>query len=410
MRTSRRFKRLILAAALVSAGACGDDTTSGRGADAEGPRVANLRDSGISIGDAAGGSGGVRADTDATAGGGRPTGGDAAPTPSGDAGPQPGGPDANVQACALNVSPAPGAARPTDIVWFIDASPSMRDEIETVTANLNAFAARIGGAGIDYRVVIVGPDRQIYPQRDAQEFFPICVPPPLSAQAACPDVNSERYLHVRTPLHSREALAVGLSALPDYRAFLRPGASTHVVVVTDDDERASNPDANEFDAAFAPVAPSYKLHSVVDLIGYVNGCAFDGTCSCGERRGQVYIDLSERTGGLVQSICEPDWSPIFAALEQSVVDAARIPCAYSIPTPPQGVELRPDRLNVSLTDAAGAETELYQVDGEAGCAADPLGWYYDDPAAPTQVRLCPGACGEREGSVQITFGCVVRKR
>jgi hypothetical protein len=33
-----------------------------------------------------------------------------------------------------------------------------------------------------------------------------------------------------------------------------------------------------------------------------------------------------------------------------------------------------------------------------------------DPAAPTQVRLCPGACGEREGSVQITFGCVVRKR
>ncbi len=369
---------------------------------------------------------------DALAGSDRGTAADAAgpatdaTTPSGDATiadtdarsvgdalpPGPDGPrdDARISACATLTSAAAPATRPTDIVWLIDGSPSMRQEIDTVTANLNDFAAAIGAAGIDVRVVMVGPHQMNYPERDAQDFFPICVPPPLSGAPGCPDTDGEHYRHIRCPLHSREALAVGLEHLPEYQDFLRPGASTHVVVVTDDDERGGARTAGEFDQAFSAVAPGYTFHSIVDFVGYVDGCGvFGDECSCGERRGQTYLDLSTQTGGLAHSICDADWSPIFAAISQQIVDAARIPCGYALPDRSTGLVIDPEHVNVDLT-TDGGQTALYNVGDAAGCAGDPQGWYYDDPQAPTSIRLCEGACGDRAGEVQITLGCFTRKR
>ena len=320
-------------------------------------------------------------------------------------------PDAQVGVCATLSSRGEAAARPTDIVWLIDASPSMRQEIETVIANLNTFAGAILDAGLDARVVIVGPHQSMYPQRDAQEFFPVCVPPPLSGAPGCPDTDGERYLHVRVPLHSREALSVGLENLEAFRGVLRPQAATHVVVVTDDDERSGPRLGPEFDRTFGAVAPGYVFHSVVDLVGYMDGCIFDDAgCSCGENRGQTYIDLSTSTGGVVHSICEADWGPLFAALQARVIASAIIPCAYALPPPRNGLAVDPEHVNVEFTMPDGRVTPLFNVGDAAGCAGDPVGWYYDDPAAPTQVRLCEDACGEREGEVQITLGCTIRKR
>ena len=112
---------------------------------------------------------GIPVTGDALAGSDRGTAADAAgpatdaTTPSGDATiadtdarsvgdalpPGPDGPrdDARISACATLTSAAAPATRPTDIVWLIDGSPSMRQEIDTVTANLNDFAAAIGAAG-----------------------------------------------------------------------------------------------------------------------------------------------------------------------------------------------------------------------------------------------------------------------
>jgi hypothetical protein len=42
-----------------------------------------------------------------------------------------------------------------------------------------------------------------------------------------------------------------------------------------------------------------------------------------------------------------------------------------------------------------------------GQCGDKVGWYYDDPAKPTTVVLCPKACESvaAGGSVDIAFGC-----
>lgn len=258
-------------------------------------------------------------------------------------------------------------------------------------------------------MVVVGADREACV--DGRCYYAICVPPPLSGAPGCPDTDGARYRHVRAPIHSREALDVAVEQLPAIGAFLRDGITTHVIAVTDDDI-GFGLDADEFFAAVAPTMPDMVFHSIVDEVGRLPNCGLfdEPPCSCGENRGAAYISLSDRTGGLVQSVCSPDWDPIFAALEARVVDGATIPCAFAMPELPRWLAFDPARINVDLIDADGTRSALFNVDDAAGCQRDPQGWYLDDPMAPQQLSLCPAVCGDREGDVEVEFGCVMRKR
>ena len=139
----------------------------------------------------------------------------------------------------LSVS-AQAATRPVDIVGAIDSSPSMRDEINTIQASLNDFAARIGASSLDYRVISIGSDHDLEGGVDIRELhdhIAICVPPPLSGAAGCPDTDSEGYLHVRELIHSADTLEGAINSFPTWRDLLRPEARLHFIVVSDDDHR-----------------------------------------------------------------------------------------------------------------------------------------------------------------------------
>lgn len=120
--------------------------------------------------------------------------------------------DARVIPCGEFSARARGAVEPVDIVWLIDASPSMVEEIALIEANLNDFADRISASGLDHHVVIVGADRDLC--ADGRCYFEICVPPPLSAAPGCPDTDSDRedpagnYSAIRPPLHALGAAYV----------------------------------------------------------------------------------------------------------------------------------------------------------------------------------------------------------
>ena len=59
--------------------------------------------------------------------------------------------------CGTLTQKAETKLRPADIVWIIDASPSMVDEIAAVQQNLSKFAASIASAGVDHHVVMMAP-------------------------------------------------------------------------------------------------------------------------------------------------------------------------------------------------------------------------------------------------------------
>lgn len=304
---------------------------------------------------------------------------------------------------------ADGSVRPVDIVWIVDASPSMDEEIAIIEANLNAWAARIASSGLDYRVVLIGADRAHC--TDGRCYFEICVPEPLSGAAGCPDSDSARYRHVRAPVHSGDGLDVAVATLDAWGDFLRPEAALHFVMVTDDDQ-GWGLDADEFSALLddARFGDPVRFHSVIDEVGRLPSCGLFGEpeCSCGEARGETYVQLSERTGGRVHSVCAADWDPIFAALEDAVVAEAGIPCAFDLPALPDGLGFATDRVNVDLRHGAEVEA-LANVADAAACGAQ-AGWYYDDPEAPARVHLCPAACESGADAVEIEFGCEIRKR
>ncbi len=315
--------------------------------------------------------------------------------------------DRDAGLCASASASAAPATLPVDIIWVVDGSPSMDDSIEQVEANLNAFAARIAVSDLSYRVVMIGADRDYC--ADAQCFNEICVPPPLSAVAGCPDTDSPTYLHVREGVHSSDPFDKAMELYPEYQGFLRPGAVTHYVFVTDDDA-GFGPGAEEFlaflDTATSPGFSRVQVHSIVDLVDSTLGCGFDDTCSCGAERGDEYIAVSEATSGTIHSVCTDSWEPIFDVLEERVVEGTTLPCSFSLPD--VGEELLVDRVNVLLFDESDTETLVPAVDGEAACDGA-AGWYYDNPAAPTAVSLCPASCVGLAGRVEIEFGCATVK-
>lgn len=310
------------------------------------------------------------------------------------------GPDAAL--CLAQSVEGEQAKLPVDIIWVVDTSGSMSFEATAVETNLNAFAAQIDSWDVDYRVVMVA--------KLGDGGNEVCVPPPLGGPG-CTD--GPLYRHVPQRVGSTNALERLIETYPLYQDFLREETLKYFVVVTDD-EADNDTDDVWFRAAIAGLtAPGFPPRDVMPE-GYVFhsivawGDVPNRGCDTGADIGQSYLNLTELTGGVKAKVCETDWNPIFLALQTAILDGSALPCVFDIPPPPQGETLDPNRVNVIYTPVGGAPITLSRVDS-AGACADNLGWYYDDPAVPTQIVMCPAVCelfGDGgDGNVDFQFGC-----
>ncbi len=150
-------------------------------------------------------------------------------------------------ACTSATAAAVLERLPADIIWVVDNSSSMDQEIENVKAGINAFAAFIETSGIDYRVIMLSK-RGV---GASGTRYSICVPPPLAGDAACG--NGPRFFHSSIDILSTQPLEQILGTLGQttgygptdsrggepWRDWLRIEASKTFVVVTDDNARLS---------------------------------------------------------------------------------------------------------------------------------------------------------------------------
>ena len=184
------------------------------------------------------------------------------------------------------------SARPVDIVWVIDQSGSMSQEIASVKQNMNNFAKSIAGAKNDYRVIVLA--------KRGTGSKDICIPPPLGG-ANCGD--GARFKQVSKTVASTNELSLYQSYASQIEAFMRPTSLRQIVVVTDDNSYVS---ASAFHA-WAKKRPGYNdyiFHSIVSV----------KKDWCTAKVGKVYMDLTTWTKGSWFHICNANWTQLFNTL------------------------------------------------------------------------------------------------
>jgi hypothetical protein len=98
----------------------------------------------------------------------------------------------------------------------------------------------------------------------------------------------------------------------------------------------------------------------------------------------------------------------------NVIRDASISCDFQLPLDDDSVDF--GRVNLKISDGAGNQRQLVNVDDVAGCAdSNEDGWYYvtDDGETPSQIVVCPDVCdlfaaGGVTADLQIGCATIVR--
>jgi hypothetical protein len=347
-------------------------------------------------------------------------------------------------ACTAAVEEAQATALPVDIIWIVDNSSSMEPAIAEIKQGLNAFAGIIESKSLDYQVIMLSLRNVQSPVVIAgSNRYPVCIPPPLAGDTSCGD--GARFFQSSIDIRSTQPLEQFLGTLgqtagytatdakggPPWAMHLRPQASKTIVVVTDDNARLSVTDfetfaggKNPFNSNLLPpgiLDPSwhelFKDYLFSGIYGY--GSTTDPSVKCSfpdmtqpASSGPTYTTLVQKTGGVRAKLCDgaPAWQPFFDAVAQAVIASAKLSCELAIPPPKTGT-LDPAKVNVAI-QSNGNQVYLPGVADAAACGTG-AGWYYDNPANPTKVTLCPSSCETAQASVgpgkpghiQVLFGC-----
>jgi hypothetical protein len=347
-------------------------------------------------------------------------------------------------ACAATAAEAEVILKPVDIIWVVDNSASMAPAIDELTAGLNAFAAFIASQNLDYRVIMLSYRSKTNPITiNGGTRYGVCIPPPLAGDDNCG--NGPRFFQSSIDIRSTQPLEQFLGTLDQtagytngearggeqWLGWLRPDATKTIVVVTDDNSRLS---ADQFEHFPGGQNPFNSLTLPPGILDPSRGGLFDGyvfhalygwgsdidpgvKCTYPDQTqppssGITYTDLVTRTGGTRAKICDgaSAWQPFFDAVVKAVATTSELACEIPIPDQDAGA-FDPKLVNVRIVGDAVTE-ELFKVDGPSACGPDG-GWYYDDPAAPSSIVLCPVSCDlarsqvgvGKTGRIEVLFGC-----
>lgn len=335
--------------------------------------------------------------------------------------------------------------RPVDVIFVIDNSGSMDEEIAAVRDNINRdFAAIIAQSGVDYRVIMIS--------KYGLDALSVCIEPPL-AQADCDlgidRTNSSVFYHYDQEIGSNDALCQVLStfdhadargrAPQGWQEWLRPEAHKAFVVITDDSPACTygqgesqvtfgtpgvDPfeDALQFHRAVLARSPTqfgvppdvkYQFFSIIGVAAgatpgepyFPHQSIVTKACDTAPAPGPTYQALSIVTDSLRYPVCEGrSFDSIFRVLATSVIEASQSDCEFEIPEAPQDQTFLLESANLEFRSGGGGTSQRFKQVRALNECGTKAAFYLDD-----RIRLCPTACNivkkDPAPEVQVLFGC-----
>lgn len=322
--------------------------------------------------------------------------------------------------------------KPVDIIFVIDNSGSMTEEIIGVQDNINTnFAQIIAQSGLDYRVIML--TRHGEAAGMGTRFQSVCITAPLSGNQSCTPpptqpANTSNFFHYSVEIGStnsfskiittyRQADEFGL-APQGWQQWLRSNAFKVFIEITDDNTLGT---AADFETSLFALTPAqfgsaqnrnYVFHSITGIEAkptpsdpwLPTELVQTGKCPSGVNAGSNYQNLSIRTGGLRFPVCEPSlFGTVFRKVAEGVVAGAQVACEFEVPTPPVGYSLA-NKILVNYTPGGGGAVRSFtKVASAAACATDT---FYVEA---NRVILCPTTCNavkaDAMAKIDVVFTC-----
>ncbi len=174
-----------------------------------------------------------------------------------------------------------------------------------------------------------------------------------------------------------------------------PSHKVIIVLVTDGDPNdCTSTIQGVADEAAKALANVPKILTFVVGIGNIAG--LDQVAAAGGTQKALAIDASADPG-----------KDFLDAMNE--IRGQALSCEFVIPVLPPGQTFDPNQVNVYHTPPGGQPTLVYYVEDATKCDLTLGGWYYDNPADPKSILLCPASCDTVKGSkgaVDIQVGCV----
>jgi hypothetical protein len=177
-----------------------------------------------------------------------------------------------------------------------------------------------------------------------------------------------------------------------------PEQRTVIVLVTDGEPNGCNTNIDDIAAIAA------NALATADVRTYAIGLAV----------GADFLNTIAMAGGTEQAFVVNDGATATADLlaALSAIRGMALACDFPVPSSTtSGMAIDPSLINVNFTSTGGGEVELGMVASAAECGTQQA-WYYDDPAMPTRIILCPESCttvtGDVNASIAILAGCKPR--
>ncbi len=280
-----------------------------------------------------------------------------------------------------------------DVLFVVDNSGSMMEEQQSLGQNFASFLSAASAASVDYHIGVTTTG--IDPSPGGWSACPGGVEGGEAGRLFPPNGSSPRIITPKTPnaasvfatntrvgvCHWNEqgleaayrALSEPLmSSVDDARTplandgnggFVRPEAKLAVIVLSDEED-FSNRSVEAYKTHFLALKgndPSKFSFSAI--VGPSNLA----TCPSASSAGNRYIQLAEATGGVVESICTPNWADSLRKLSESTFGPNRVFKLTERPEPADGsrIVVRVEGVEVGSGWSYDADTNAVVFDAKA---------------------------------------------